>query len=121
MTDSDRPGHAIQYLRQVDLFRKVRSCSEELVFGISILGFKISNMAASLFNRYIWLVDTIYRAGAISREEIDRRWARSQYNDLHESGIPDRRHMEHLSGRYPHCFLSRLSAEQPFRIYLQGL
>lgn len=95
MTDSDRPGHAIQYLRQVDLFRKVRSCSEELVFGISILGFKISNMAASLFNRYIWLVDTIYRAGAISREEIDRRWARSQYNDLHESGIPDRTFHRH--------------------------
>lgn len=95
MTDSDRPGHAIQYSRQVDLFRKVRSCSEELVFGISILGFKISNMAASLFNRYIWLVDTIYRAGYISREEIDRRWARSQYNDLHEPGIPDRTFHRH--------------------------
>lgn len=95
MTDSDRPGHAIQYSRQVDLFRKVRFCSEELVFGISILGSKISNMAASLFNRYIWLVDTIYRAGYISREEIDRRWARSQYNDLHEPGIPDRTFHRH--------------------------
>lgn len=34
-------------------------------------------------------------AGAISREEIDRRWARSQYNDLHESGIPDRTFHRH--------------------------
>lgn len=52
-------------------------------------------MAASLFNRYIWLVDTIYRVGYISREEIDRRWARSQYNDLHEPGIPDRTFHRH--------------------------
>lgn len=52
-------------------------------------------MALSLFNRYIWLVDTIYRAGYISREEIDRRWARSQYNDLHEPGIPDRTFHRH--------------------------
>ena len=52
-------------------------------------------MAASLFNRYIWLVDTIYRAGYISREEIDRRWARSQYNDLHEPGIPARTFHRH--------------------------
>lgn len=52
-------------------------------------------MALSLFNRYIWLVDTIYRAKYISRDEIDRRWARSQYNDLHEPGIPDRTFHRH--------------------------
>ena len=28
-----------------------------------------------LFQRLIWLVDTIYRAGRISREEINRRFA----------------------------------------------
>ena len=52
-------------------------------------------MAATLFNRYIWLVDTVYRTGYISRGEIDRRWARSQYNDLHEPGIPDRTFHRH--------------------------
>ena len=26
--------------------------------------------AATLFNRYVWLVDTIYRAGRITFEEI---------------------------------------------------
>ena len=33
--------------------------------------------AAMLFNRYVWLVDTIYRAGRITFEEINERWRRS--------------------------------------------
>lgn len=47
-------------------------------------------MLIDLFNRYIWLVDTIYSAGAISREEINRRWSRSRYNEKHEDAIPER-------------------------------
>lgn len=47
-------------------------------------------MAAELFNKYIWLVDTIYNAAPISREEINRRWARSQYNETHEDKLPER-------------------------------
>ena len=35
-------------------------------------------MAKDLFNRYIWLVDTIYRAGRITFEEINVRWLRSE-------------------------------------------
>lgn len=31
-------------------------------------------MAKDLFNRYVWLVDTIYRAGHITFEEINDRW-----------------------------------------------
>lgn len=46
--------------------------------------------SATLLNKYIWLIDTIYSAGRISREEIDRRWARSRYNDSHENAIPER-------------------------------
>ena len=38
-------------------------------------------MAKDLFNRYIWLVDTIYRAGKITFEEINERWLR---NDMSE-------------------------------------
>ena len=34
-------------------------------------------MAKDLFNRYIWLVDTIYRAGKITFEEISERWQRN--------------------------------------------
>jgi len=35
-------------------------------------------MANDLFNRYIWLVDTIYRAGKITFEEINHRWLRNE-------------------------------------------
>ena len=45
--------------------------------------------SAILLNRYIWLVDTIYSAGSISREEIDRRWSRSLLSEG-ESYIPER-------------------------------
>ena len=31
-------------------------------------------MAKDLFNRYVWLVNTIYRAGKITFEEINERW-----------------------------------------------
>ena len=40
--------------------------------------------AAMLFNRYVWLVDTIYRAGRISFEEINERWQRSSLNETGE-------------------------------------
>lgn len=40
--------------------------------------------AGILFNRYVWLVDTIYRAGRISFEEINERWLRSSLNDTGE-------------------------------------
>lgn len=39
---------------------------------------------AILFNRYVWLVDTIYRAGRISFEEINAQWERSSLNDMGE-------------------------------------
>ena len=45
--------------------------------------FSKSNTAI-LFNRYVWLVDTIYRAGRISFEEINERWQCSSLNDTGE-------------------------------------
>ena len=47
-------------------------------------------MAASQFNRYIWLVDVIASAGRITKTEIDRRWARSRYNEKGEKELPER-------------------------------
>lgn len=38
-------------------------------------------MTKDLFDKYIWLVDTIYRAGKITFEEINERWLRSQLSD----------------------------------------
>lgn len=41
-------------------------------------------MAKDLFNRYIWLVDTIYRAGKITFEEINERWLRNEMSEGEE-------------------------------------
>lgn len=38
-------------------------------------------MAENLFNRYIWLVDTIYRAKKISFEDINERWKCTEMSD----------------------------------------
>jgi hypothetical protein len=37
-------------------------------------------MAKNLFDRYIWLVDIIYRAGKITYEEINRKWLRTDWS-----------------------------------------
>lgn len=44
----------------------------------------------TLFKRYVWLIDTIYSRGAITKEEIDRLWSQSSLNNEHESCIPRR-------------------------------
>ena len=45
--------------------------------------------SAILLNKYIWLIDTIYSAGHITRDEIDRRWCRSLLSE-NEMSIPPR-------------------------------
>ena len=45
--------------------------------------------SAILLNKYIWLIDTIYSAGHITRDEIDRRWCRSLLSE-DETSIPPR-------------------------------
>jgi len=34
--------------------------------------------ASDIFKQYIWLTDTIYRAGAISLQEINERWVKTE-------------------------------------------
>lgn len=36
-----------------------------------------------IYRRYIWLINTIYSAGSISREEIEQHWLHSSQNDEH--------------------------------------
>ena len=48
-----------------------------------------------LFQRLIWLVDTIYSAGKITRDEIDRRWVHSAYNDSHDEAYGERNFHRH--------------------------
>jgi hypothetical protein len=41
-------------------------------------------MAGNIFNRYIWLVDTINRAGKITLAEINRKWLRTDWSEGRE-------------------------------------
>ena len=38
-------------------------------------------MAKNYFNRYVWMIDTINRAGHISLQDLSRKWERSSIND----------------------------------------
>jgi hypothetical protein len=38
-------------------------------------------MAKNILNRYIWLADTIHRAGKITFEEINRKWLRTDWSE----------------------------------------
>lgn len=50
---------------------------------------------STLFRRYIWLVDLIYRNDGITRDEINRCWSRSRLNDSKEDEIPERTFHRH--------------------------
>ena len=50
-------------------------------------------MAKDLFNRYIWLVDTIYRTGKITQEDINAKWVRNSMSD--GNPIPNRTFHNH--------------------------
>ncbi len=50
---------------------------------------------SKLFQRLIWLVDTIYSAEHISRDEIDSRWSSARYNDMHETEYGERNFHRH--------------------------
>ena len=42
---------------------------------------KDTTMAKNLINKYVWLVDTIYRAGRITYEEINEKWLDQDMDD----------------------------------------
>lgn len=48
---------------------------------MQLFTYKIGTMARDLFNRYIWLADTIYRAGKITLEEINSKWLKSHISE----------------------------------------
>ena len=52
-------------------------------------------MTKDLFNRYIWLVDTIYRAGRISFEEINQRWRNSGMSNGEDMALRTFHHHRH--------------------------
>lgn len=46
-------------------------------------------MGKNQFRKYLWMLDTIYRSGGISKKELIHRWETSQMND-DKSTIPER-------------------------------
>ena len=52
-------------------------CKKNDNFAAENLNAMPKQNTALLLSRYIWLIDTIYSAGHITREEINRRWCRS--------------------------------------------
>ena len=50
--------------------------------------------ASELFNRYIWLANTVYSAGKITYEEIARKWRNSSWNN-DGSDLPIRTFHDH--------------------------
>lgn len=53
-------------------------------------------MSASLFNRYVWLLDLVSRYDGITFEQIDSAWQRSCLNDDHAS-LPKRTLYNHIN------------------------
>lgn len=64
-------------------------------------------MASNLINKYVWLVDTIYREKKITFEEINRRW---QENDISEG--------QELSKRTFHKW--RIAVEEMFGLVIEN-
>ena len=56
-------------------------------------------MAGNLYQRYVWLLNTISRRQGITFEEIDRRWQSSSLNGYHEP-LPKRTFHNHLKAIY---------------------
>ena len=48
-------------------------------------------MSSNVFHRYIWLADTIYRAGRITFAEINRRWLHNNMSEAVEEFFDIRR------------------------------
>ena len=56
--------------------------------------------SVKLIRRYVWLVDTIRRAGKITLEDINNKWLRSSLQNGEEEGLPERtfhRHREAIA------------------------
>ena len=53
-----------------------------------------------LIRRYVWLIDTIRRAGKISLEDINKKWLLSSLQNGDEEGLPDRTFHRHRDAIY---------------------
>lgn len=51
---------------------------------------------AKPLRRYLWLIETVSRAGNITYDEIRRKWIDSPVNDLEETDYPKRTFLSHI-------------------------
>jgi len=51
--------------------------------------------STSIYNQYVWLVDTIRSAGRITKRDLDARWAKAPLNTLKEKEYPIRKFHRH--------------------------
>lgn len=58
------------------------TCASILRMFLLYLQLRIKyNKAMDLINKYVWLVDTIYKAGRITYEEINQKWIEQEIDD----------------------------------------
>ena len=58
------------------------TCASILRMFLLYLQLRIKyNKAMDLINKYVWLVDTIYKAGCITYEEINQKWIEQEIDD----------------------------------------
>ena len=58
------------------------TCASILRMFLLYLQLRIKyNKAMDLINKYVWLVDTIYKAGCITYEEINQKWIEQEMDD----------------------------------------
>ena len=74
-------------------------------------------MAQDLFNRYIWLVDTIYRAEKITFEEINAKWLRNEMSEGKE--IPLRTFHNHRKA-IEQMFDINIACGNGYRYYVEN-
>lgn len=76
-------------------------------------------MSKNYFNRYIWLVDLIYRHGHITMEEINRCWSRSALNEMKENCIPRRTFFNHRDS-IEEIFGIRIKCDRTLGYYIEN-
>ena len=76
-------------------------------------------MAKNYFNRYVWLIDLIYRRGHITMDEINEQWSRSSLNDMHEKCIPERTFFNHRNA-IEEVFGIRIKCSRQLGYYIEN-
>lgn len=76
-----------------------------------------------MYNQYAWLIDTIRSAGKINKQEIDKLWAKSPFNDKKERIYPHRsfhRHKEEIREHFGLIIACERSKKAGWNYYISN-